>query len=174
MSVWCVLTVLNLPIKLFHYGTLFFWRLSCNQLSILSAQLLRTCDCLFFPLMRRHSFCPCNMYDFPPAFLQQRNWLTDQRSQLLVKKRHESFGSTAAESCLVTEWRVQRLKRACSALSSDGPESDANGSDWKTKTLRLLRHRRRTCLPVSFCSSNNTKKQKAVHLSYKTFLLTLH
>lgn len=157
MSVWCVLTVLNLPIKPFHYGTLFFWRLSCHRLLILSAQLLRTCDCLFFSSHEETQFLSLQHVWLSPCVLTAGK-LT-YRSKVITsceKKRHESFGSTPAESCLVPEWRGQRLKQACSMLSSDGPEGDASSSDWKTKTLHLLRHRRHTCLPVSFSSD---KKQ---------------
>lgn len=58
-----------------------------NQLSLHSAQPLRTCDCLFFPLMDRHNFCLSAFTTSPQCSLWSDSEGTDlQKCQTVVSK----------------------------------------------------------------------------------------
>lgn len=58
-----------------------------NQLSLRSAQPLRTCDCLFFPPMDRHNFCLSTFTTSPLCSLWCDSEGTDlQKCQTVVAK----------------------------------------------------------------------------------------
>lgn len=82
MSIWCIVS--NLPIKQLRYWTLSFWRLLLWYAFFFFAfsPTVAFVWCSFSPLMRRHSFCPWNLFDV--LLFWHLNWLTGQRSQGII------------------------------------------------------------------------------------------